>query len=296
MGMEPVYLNVAHWRGRSEHRRRVIELTRRFLEERSKKALVALMEELWSMDMFRNIEWVVEHRVLRGREEALNEVAEALRRLLDEGVDLRERWAVAIPGVGVSSRTEILFCHYPDRYPIANVRSVEALRRLGYWEGEGVPGSYEEYRRFVEACERFVSDYIDLKRKIEERLGEGLPRFEFADGIFNLLYEGRVSEEELRAGEVEVVGTEELEGLCREGVLKVIERVVRQYFYWRQRGLSHRDAVDRAVSYAFGRLESALSEVLSDPRRRRLLLVVYSVVGDLMRGLAEMMREYYSEG
>lgn len=63
-----------------------------------------------------------------------------------------------LDGVGVPTATALLTVVFPDRHTVIDVRSTEALARLGCWDGAG------GYRAYLEVCRRLAGEAgVDLR-------------------------------------------------------------------------------------------------------------------------------------
>ena len=71
---------------------------------------------------------------------------------------LQHRLLTLLDGVRVPTATALLAIALPDRHTVLDVRSTEALSRLGWWDGAG------GYRRYLDVCQRLAERAgVDLR-------------------------------------------------------------------------------------------------------------------------------------
>jgi hypothetical protein len=71
---------------------------------------------------------------------------------------LQHRVLTLLIGVRVPTATALLTVAFPDRHTIVDVRSTEALAKIGEWDGTG------GYRPYLEVCRRLATELdVDLR-------------------------------------------------------------------------------------------------------------------------------------
>ncbi|MFA4647746.1 hypothetical protein P8X24_10965 [Pyrococcus kukulkanii] len=267
---------------RAKHREKVVQYLREFVKKKDRESLRKLLNELWASEAFQ-VDAAIEMRILaRGFtfEEVANKLALALTdpdRLLDEKV----------PGFGPSSITEILFSIDPNKYPLFNKRAVVGLKRLGYEDFEGAYFSRATYARFADVAERFFQDYRAVKEYIESKINASIPKFEFVDGILNLVYEGKLTPQELEELKRQAI----LDKFPEEEVLNYavdsVKRALEQYFNWLKKG----DPEDRAVEKAAGYVVGMMVASATDKRKKETLILTLGALAQMAEKIAKFLRE-----
>ena len=167
----------SYWLRRLEEAEARKRILMRFLSERSVDALVELVNAMWNFNVYKNKRWFVENRVISKL--SVEQVAERINKLLELG----DPDAVEIPGFGLYAKTELLFMYDPERFPLMNRRVLEVLEGLGY-----EVRTYEEFKRALDSI--LSEKLLNEKKRLEERLGVHIPKYDFVDGILYLANRG----------------------------------------------------------------------------------------------------------
>ena len=279
MRVPNVALDRFYWKERKDRMEEIRKLVRDFIKRRDKEPLVRLASLLWSTEAMKNKEWLVENRWLS--DQTPDDLAEYLNKLIDESIPVEERLSMEVRGMGLKTLSEILWCFYPDKYPIFNRRSVDMLVKLRYLNSE-VKDTPEGYLELVKASERFFSDMQHVKVKIEKEVGFDLPKFEFTDGLLNLIYEGK-----LQLSDIRMMKVVDIDEAMINYAVGSIPGAVKLYLHYLKRGDSEEEALEKAVNYALGMIES--SGVLKDESKRRKFLFMLESMEGLISGLRELL-------
>jgi len=270
---------------RAGHRQEVLQRLDDFLKKRDEISLVALVDSLWASEVLTSVESAVERRVF-AKGFTAEDVAKKLELARSDPLKLLEE---EVPGFGPASITEILFCIDSERFPIFNKRAVMGLKTLGYGDFEGVRFTAKVYQSFIKASDRMYRDFKVVKEIVEERVEVTIPKFDFVDGVLNLLYEGVLTVEGLKELKRQAVLKAKLDEITMNYALGSIQGAVKQYFYWLERGDSEDRAIEKAVNYATGMITS--SGVLSDPKKRQAFIMALEAMSGLSKGIADLLKE-----
>ncbi len=280
-----VVFSKGYWAERKRHREEVIQKLEKFLKERSRESLGELMEVLWASEAF-DVDRAIENRIIK-RGFTVEGVAKKLEIVRSSPAKLLEQ---DIPSFGPASITEIIFCIDPDRFPIFNKRAKAGLKTLGYGDFEKVQRlTADTYQDFTKALEKMYADFKAIKDEIEERVGINIPKFDFVDGVLNLLYEDKLGISEIRELRRRAVLKEKIDEAVMNYALSSIQGAVKQYFYWLGKGDSEEKAIEKAVNYAAGMINA--SGVLSDFKKRQALATALETMAGLAKGMADLLRE-----
>ncbi len=284
MALDDVF-NKEYWTGRKSHREEVLQRLEEFLKERSRESLEKLMKALWASEAY-DVNRAIENRIIK-KGYSFEDIAKKLELVRSSPAKLLEQ---DIPSFGPASITEILFCIAPEKYPIFNKRAKAGLKALGYGDFEKVQRlTASTYQDFTMALEKMYADLKAIKGEIEERAGLNIPKFDFVDGILNLLYEGKLSISEIRELRRQAVLKAKIDKAVMNYALSSIQGAVKQYFYWLGKGDSEERAIEKAVNYAAGVINA--SGVLSDPKKHQALVTALEAMADLAKGMTELLRE-----
>jgi len=284
MALDDVF-SKGYWTDRKHHREEVLRGLEKFLKERSRQSLTELMKTLWASKTF-VVERAIDERIVK-RGFAVEDIAKKLKLVRSSPTKLLEQ---DIPGFGPASITEIIFCVNPDWFPIFNKRAKVGLKALGYGDFERVQRlTAVTYQDFTKALEKMYADFKTIKDEIEERAGINIPKFDFVDGVLNLLYEGKLSVSEIKELRRQAVLKEKIDEAVMNYALSSIQGAVKQYFYWLGKGDSEERAIEKAVNYAAGMINA--SGVLSDFKKRQALVTALETMAGLAKGMAEFLKE-----
>jgi len=270
---------------RAKHREKVLQRLEKFLEERDKASLVALVDVLWASEAVQDREKAVERRIIQ-RGFTPEYVAKKLELVKSDPLKLLEE---RVPGFGPASITEILFCVDPERFTVFNKRSKVLVKSLGYGDFDHEPFSLETYEKFLEAEMEIYKDFKVVKDAIERELGISIPKFDFVDGMATLFYEDQLTVDMLKELRRQVIVDRNLDAEVFNRALESIRAAMDQYFFWLERGDSEERAMEKAVSYASGMLAS--SGLLSDPQKKHSFMIALEAMAKLSEGMVDLLRE-----
>ncbi|AEH25187.1 hypothetical protein [Pyrococcus yayanosii] len=241
------------WDERRKHRENIMEYLNAFIENPTKENLKSLIGEIWALRFtYRNFDWYIEDRVLKYV--TLEELAKDFKMLVDESLPIGERLKKKIPGFGAGAISEILFARNPNKYPVYNRKFLEGAQKLGY-RVEHVKqiirlskGTLED---LVTINERIASDFSELWRDIEGKLGIKIPKFDFTDGLLWNVATGEVTPRELvkwrkSSSEINAEFANEISKALIMG-LRMVENLIAQ-------GEDEGKAIEKASAYVAGML------------------------------------------
>lgn|GEM_PF-2338860 len=277
-----------HWEDRRKHREEVSVLLDDFLSKQDEGSLIKLISSLWASLVFQDVASAVKKRIL-DKGHTPTEIANRLSIVKQNPEKLLES---TIPGFGPSSLTEILYCLYPDKYAMYNKRSREVAKDFGYKELKTYTFDAEKYHRFMETINKIYEEYAIIKKDIEKQLGIKIPKYDFVDGIVSLLYEKKISVEDLQDLKRKLI-KDRINEAAFNYALGSIQGAIKQYLFWIKKGVTEEKAIDRAVNYALGMIES--SGTLKDPKNREKLIIALEAMAGLARGIAKVIRDLEQE-
>lgn len=273
-----------YWVDRVNHREKVLQNLERFLQEKSREALKSLLRSLWASEVLTSVDAAIERRIIE-RGFTIEEVAKKLGVVKEDPEKLLEE---DIPGFGPASITEILFSIDPEKFPLFNKRARIGLKKFGYGDFEGT-FTVNLYRDFTKAVERVAQDFRLLKEKVEEKVGINIPKFDFVDGVFNLLYEHKLSVDDINELKRGLVLEHAIEKMIMDHALGSIQGAVKQYLYWLEKGDPEERAMEKATNYALGMITA--SGVLDDPKKKHSFIIALETMAGLAKGMANLLRE-----
>lgn len=268
------------------HRIEVVKALNDFLDKPNIATLTRFYSTLWSIrSTTGNAEYFVRRRILRYK--TPEQVAKLFRDIvLNENLDLRDRIdRASIPGFGKSSLTEILYSLDPNKYPIYNRRTLNALEMLGIDLGHRI-----EYSEYIKVLNELAEELEHVRTENSRLIGEQIPRFEFIDIILSSIYEGRISVNEVnRARSI----SRKVDEAMLSRAIEALNEAVKQYLYWILRGLSQDKAIERASSYALGMMSSL--GILSNKERTEKLKHALSTINRLSKGMLKLLEDLERE-
>jgi len=284
MGSDSLF-DKEYWIERARHREEVLQNLEKFLHERDKATLESLLRSLWASGVLRSVDKAIERRIIT-KGVTIEDVARKLEVVKVNPAKLLEE---NIPGFGPASITEILFCISPENFAIFNKRARIGLKEFGYGDFEGQIFTVNLYKKFTKAIERAIQDFRLVKEKVEEEISIEIPKFDFIDGMFNLLYEGKLTLDEVNELKRGLVIENALGEMAMNYALGSIQGAVKQYFYWLEKGDSEERAMEKAVNYAAGMIAS--SGILSNPKKKHSFIIALEAMAGLSKGMADLLRE-----
>lgn len=288
-------MDVEDWGARARHIEKLRKATEGFLRSPEKAQLIEICKELWSISSVfrkRDQKWYVENRILEKTK--VNEVAESMRYLLYGEEPIEERLRVKIPGMGLSTLTEILFAFYPEKYPIYNKRSEKSLEKLGYTLSRP-KNSPERYVEFMQLCNDIANSLEPLKKSTEKKLKLKIPKFDFTDKIFSDIYENKISIDVIKKNLTkQMIKVKDIEDAVFNYALGSLQGAIKQYFYWLERGDPDDLAITKAVNYACGMISS--SGVLKNGEQREKFKYSLKAIRNLSQGILKIIEEVERSG
>ncbi|EHR78052.1 hypothetical protein OCC_04315 [Thermococcus litoralis DSM 5473] len=280
-----ILFDKGYWIERARHREEVFQNLERFLQKRNKTALESLLRSLWASEAISSIDKAIDRRIIN-RGFTVGDIAEKLEVVKKDPEKLVEE---KIPGFGPASITEILFCIDPERFAVFNKRANVGLKKFGHGDFERNVFTRDLYKKFTMAIEQVVQDFELVKENIEEKVGISIPKFDFIDGVFNLLYEGKLSIDEFNELKQQLAIGNMRKWVSNNGIYEVIQKVAQQYIYQLEKGDSKENAIEKAVYYGVGMIDSF--KEFHDPKKKHSLVITLETIAELTRGIANLLRE-----